>query len=182
MRRAAPRATVLAASVCCLAGLPPPARAAVSVWIGNSGNFTSSGNWSAGVPQSADVAIFRRGNIAYNVTFPGQGLSTVHYVNDVLRVYHTDGSPATGVVDLNTFYGYAAAINRTTGARGPTITDPVCIYDQAIGRFVHVVLTLDHVGTTANLSGTNHLDIAVSNTGDPTGGWTICGFAGIGPK
>ena len=45
-------------------------------------------------------------------------------VNDVLRVYHTDGSPATGVVDLNTFYGYAAAINRATGARGPTITDP----------------------------------------------------------
>src|SRR5262249_55281288 len=36
-----------------------------------------------------------------------------------------------------------------------------------------VVLTLDHVGTTANLSGTNHLDIAVSDTADPTGTWTI---------
>ncbi|HEY7021017.1 MAG TPA: hypothetical protein VH349_07870 [Ktedonobacterales bacterium] len=94
-------------------------------------------------------------------------------VNDVLRVYHTDGSPATGVVDLNTFYGYPAAINRATGARGPTITDPVCLYDQAIGRFVHVVLTLDHVGTTATLSGTNHLDIAVSDTGNPTGSWTV---------
>ncbi len=94
-------------------------------------------------------------------------------VNDVLRVYHTNGSPATGVVDLNTFYGYPAAINRTTGARGPTITDPSCLYDQAIGRFVHVALTLDHVGTTATLSGTNHLDIAVSDTGDPTGSWTI---------
>jgi hypothetical protein len=35
------------------------------------------------------------------------------------------------------------------------------------------VLTLDHVGTTATLSGTNHLDIAVSDTGDPTGSWTI---------
>jgi hypothetical protein len=97
-------------------------------------------------------------------------------VNDVLRVYHTDGSPATGVVDLNTFYGYPAAIDRSAlpaVVRGPTLTDPVCIYDQAIGRFVHVVLTLDHVGTTANLSGTNHLDIAVSDTGDPTGSWTI---------
>src|SRR4029077_15309863 len=79
----------------------------------------------------------------------------------------------TGVVDLNTFYGYPAAINRTTGARGPTITDPSCLYDRAIGRFVHVVLTLDHVGTTATLSGTNHLDIAVSDTGDPTGSWTV---------
>src|SRR5262249_22558196 len=94
-------------------------------------------------------------------------------VNDVLRVYRTDGTPATGVVDLNTFYGYIAAINRTTGARGPSITDPSCIYDQVIGRFIHVVLTLDHVGTTAAMNGNNHLDIAVSDTGDPTGTWTI---------
>ena len=41
------------------------------------------------------------------------------------------------------------------------------------GRFVNVVLTLDHVGTTTSLAGTNHLDIAVSNTSDPTGAWTI---------
>ena len=114
----------------------------------------------------------------FSVEPPDQGLCAgngfvLETVNDVLRVYHTDGSPATGVVDLNTFYGYPAAINRTTGARGPTITDPSCLYDQAIGRFVHVVLTLDHVGTTATLSGTNHLDIAVSDTGDPTGSWTI---------
>ncbi len=114
----------------------------------------------------------------FSVEPPDQGLCAgngfvLETVNDVLRVYHTDGSPATGVVDLNTFYSYPAAINRTTGARGPTITDPSCLYDQAIGRFVHVVLTLDHVGTTATLSGTNHLDIAVSDTGDPTGSWTI---------
>ena len=114
----------------------------------------------------------------FSVEPPDQGLCAgngfvLESVNDVLRVYHTDGSPATGVVDLNTFYGYPAAINRTTGARGPTITDPSCLYDQAIGRFVHVVLTLDHVGTTATLSGMNHLDIAVSDTGDPTGSWTI---------
>ncbi len=97
-------------------------------------------------------------------------------VNDVLRVYRTDGTPATGVVDLNTFYGYPPAIVRSgpnIGQRGPSITDPSCIYDSAIGRFVHVVLTLDHVGLTAALNGNNHLDIAVSDTGDPTGTWTI---------
>ncbi len=97
-------------------------------------------------------------------------------VNDVLRVYKSDGTPATGVVDLNTFYGYPPAIVRSgpnAGERGPSITDPSCIYDSVIGRFVHVVLTLDHVGLTAALSGDNHLDIAVSDTGDPTGTWTI---------
>jgi hypothetical protein len=121
---------------------------------------------------------FANGGNQFTVEPPDQGLCVgngfvLETVNTVLRVYHTDGSPATGVVDLNTFYGYPAAINRSNGKRGPSITDPSCIYDQAIGRFIHVALTLDHVGTTPSLNGKNHLDIAVSDTGDPTGTWTI---------
>jgi hypothetical protein len=124
---------------------------------------------------------FANGGNQFSVEPPDQGLCAgngfvLETVNDVLQVYDSSGNALLNggqPVDLNTFYGYPAAINRTTGARGPSITDPSCIYDQAIGRFVHVALTLDHVGTTANLTGTNHLDIAVSNTGDPTGSWTI---------
>lgn len=125
---------------------------------------------------------FANGGNQFSVEPPDQGLCAgngfvLETVNDVLRVYHTDGTPATGVIDLNTFYGYPAAIVRTPGPhlgeRGPSITDPSCIYDQVIGRFIHVVLTLDHVGTTAALNGKNHLDIAVSDTGDPTGTWTV---------
>jgi hypothetical protein len=124
---------------------------------------------------------FANGGNQFSVEPPDQGLCAgngfvLETVNDVLQVYDAAGNALLNggqPVDLNTFYGYIAAINRRTGARGPSITDPSCIYDQAIGRFVHVALTLDHVGTTANLTGTNHLDIAVSNTGDPTGSWTI---------
>jgi hypothetical protein len=121
---------------------------------------------------------FANGGNQFTVEPPDQGLCAgngfvVETVNDVMRVYHTDGSPATGVVDLNTFYGYAAAIDRSTGKRGPTVTDPSCLFDASVQRFFMVVLTLDHVGTTANLSGTNHLDIAVSASADPTGAWTI---------
>ncbi len=124
---------------------------------------------------------FANGGNQFSVEPPDQGLCVgngyvLETVNDVLRVYHTNGTPATGVVDLNTFYGYPAAIVRSgphAGERGPSITDPSCIYDQVIGRFVHVALTLDHVGLTAALNGNNHLDIAVSDTGDPTGSWTI---------
>jgi hypothetical protein len=124
---------------------------------------------------------FANGGNQFSVEPPDQGLCAgngfvLETVNDVLRVYHTDGTPATGVIDLNTFYGYPPAIVRTgpnAGQRGPSITDPSCIYDQVIGRFVHVVLTLDHVGLTASENGKNHLDIAVSDTGDPTGTWTI---------
>jgi hypothetical protein len=124
---------------------------------------------------------FANGGNQFSVEPPDQGLCVgngfvLETVNDVLRVYRTDGTPATGVVDLNTFYGYPAAINRSAVPTtfGPSITDPSCIYDQVIGRFVHVVLTLDRANpTTQTLSGRNHLDIAVSDTGDPTGTWTI---------
>jgi hypothetical protein len=52
------------------------------------------------------------------------------------------------------------------------VTDPSCLYDAATQRFFVVVLTLE---TRPNGSYTleNHLDIAVSQTADPTGQWNI---------
>ena len=97
----------------------------------------------------------------------------VEAVNSVLRVWSTNGSPLTGVIDLNTFFGYPAAINRTTGAYGPDVIDPICHYDPDNNRFVVALTTLHHVGTTPFFSGKNTIDVAVSNTGDPTGAWTI---------
>jgi hypothetical protein len=128
---------------------------------------------------------FANGGNQFSVEPPDQGLCAgngfvLETVNDVLQVYDTAGSPVLNrgqAVDLNTFYGYPPAIVRSgpnAGQRGPSITDPSCLYDQALGRFVHVVLTLDRVSlTNPALSGNNHLDIAVSDTGDPTGTWTI---------
>src|SRR6185312_3923952 len=75
-------------------------------------------------------------------------------------------------VDLNSFYGYPPAVNRGTGALGPEITDPSCLYDAATQRWFLVVLTLDRTSGGA-LSHVNHLDIAVSKTPDPTGAWNI---------
>ena len=53
------------------------------------------------------------------------------------------------------------------------MTDPSCLYDADTQRWFHVVLTLDRVGTTGAFTGKNHLDLAVSNTANPTGSWTI---------
>ncbi|MGZ4860348.1 MAG: hypothetical protein ACXV8M_12380 [Candidatus Angelobacter sp.] len=97
-------------------------------------------------------------------------------VNDVLNVYGPDGSTLLGVTDLNTFYGYPAAIDRTKSPLqfGPSITDPTCHFDPASQRWFHVVLTLDRASpTTQSLNGKNHLDIAVSNTSSPLGTWTV---------
>ena len=124
---------------------------------------------------------FANGGNQFSLEPPDQGLCAgngfvIETVNDVLAVYNTSGNKLVGPVDLNTFYAYAAAINRTTGVRGPELTDPSCYFDAATQRWFHVVLTLEVVPSGANggrLTGPNRLDIAVSQTSDPTGTWSL---------
>ena len=135
----------------------------------------------------------RRGN-QFTVEPPDQALCVgngyvLEAVNDVLNVFNTSGTSvlpdntSTNIVsgfptnvnhavDLNSFYGYAPAINRSTGVRAQFVTDPTCIFDAPTQRFFVVVLTLE---TRPNGSFTlvNHLDLAVSKTADPTGAWNI---------
>ena len=99
-------------------------------------------------------------------------------VNDVLRVFSAGtGAALTAVKDLNTFYNYPAAIDRSKPAGaarfGPFVTDPVCYFDAPTGKWFHVILTLDVVATTGAFTGGNHLDVAVSKTSDPTGDWNL---------
>jgi hypothetical protein len=94
-------------------------------------------------------------------------------VNDVLQVYSPSGAAATKVTDLNTFLGYPAAINRTTGKFGPFVTDPVCLFDEGVQRFFFTALTLDVDPATGDFTTTNHLDIAVSKTANPLDGFAI---------
>jgi hypothetical protein len=121
---------------------------------------------------------YANGGNQFSVEPPDQGLCAgngfvMESVNDVLAIYDQQGSKLVGPVDLNTFYGYPSAINRSTGAFGPSITDPSCYYDAGTGRWFQIVLTLDRVGSSSALAGTNHLDIAVSQTSNPTGAWNI---------
>jgi hypothetical protein len=141
---------------------------------------------------------YSRGGNQFSLEPPDQGLCVgngyvVEVVNDVFNVYNASGASvlpnntATNIVsgfprnvnhaiDLNSFYGYPPAINRSTGVRGPEVTDPSCLFDAQTQRFFVVVLTLDpQVGGPCQgvLSCVNHLDLAVSQTADPTGGWNI---------
>ena len=137
---------------------------------------------------------YARGGNQFTVEPPDQALCVgngfvVEAVNDVLNVFNTSGqsvlpdNTATNIVsgaprnvnhavDLNSFFGYDPAINRTTGVRAQFVTDPSCLYDAASQRFFVVVLTLE---TKPNGSFTlaNHIDIAVSQTADPTALWNI---------
>lgn len=121
---------------------------------------------------------FANGGNQFSVEPPDQALAVgngyvLEGVNNALRIFDTNGAPLTGPIDLNTFYGYPAAINRTTGAYGPALTDPIAYFDKDTQRWFVVVLTLDRVGTTSSLTGKNHLDIAVSDGPTPLASWTI---------
>jgi hypothetical protein len=119
------------------------------------------------------------GGNQFSIEPPDQGLCVgngfvLETVNDTLRIFDTAGNPVIAPKDLNSFYGYAPAIDRTNGTFGPSITDPSCMFDVQTQRWFHVVLTLDRATPSAQaLSGTNHLDVAVSQTADPTGGWNV---------
>jgi hypothetical protein len=137
---------------------------------------------------------YSRGGNQFSVEPPDQGLCAgngyvIEAVNDVLNIFNTSGqsvlpdNTATNIVaghprnvnhavDLNSFYGYAPAINRSTGVRAQFVTDPSCLYDATTQRFFVVVLTLETFPNGA-FTHVNHLDLAVSQTSDPTGGWNI---------
>src|SRR6266568_2726717 len=137
---------------------------------------------------------YTRGGNQFSIEPPDQGLCAgngyvLEAVNDVLNIFNTSGhsvlpnNTATNIVsgfptdvnhaiDLNSFYGYPPAINRATGVRGPELTDPSCLYDAATQRWFVVVLTLDTFPNGALTTG-NHLDLAVSQTSNPTGLWNI---------
>jgi hypothetical protein len=110
---------------------------------------------------------------------PDQGLCAgngfvMESVNDVLRIWKQDGTAAVGVTDLNTFYGYPAAIDRVHNLQGPSVGDPSCFFDTPTQRWFQIALVLDRTSLTNHaLTGANHIDIAVSDTSDPTGTWTI---------
>jgi hypothetical protein len=112
---------------------------------------------------------------------PDQGLCAgngfvLESVNTVLRVFDTAGNPVTGVVDLNTFYGYPAAINRQVSPLqfGPDVFDPTCYFDHDVQRWFHVASTLERARPTSQaLSGASHIDLAVSLTADPRDGFVI---------
>jgi len=121
------------------------------------------------------------GGNQFSLEPPDQGLCVgngfvMEVINDVLQVYSTSGTPLLNggaAVDLNTFFGYPAAINRHTGAFGPFVTDPSCYFDKPTQRWFMDALTLDTFVNNGDFKGPNHIDLAVSQTANPTGPFTI---------
>lgn len=108
----------------------------------------------------------------------------VEALNDVFQVYDTSGNKLfPRAIALNAFFGDDPSIRRGKGPGGsplfgPFVTDPSCLYDGATHRWFVDVLTLDTFPTVGadglqHFVGTNHLDLAISQTADPTGAWNF---------
>ena len=123
------------------------------------------------------------GNNQFSLEPPDQGLCVgsdgngntrvLEVLNDVLNVYDTSGAALAVPQALNGFLGYAPALNRSTGVFGPEVTDPSCVFDAATGHWFLIVFTIDTAPANGAFTGSNHLDLAVSNTADPMGAWTV---------
>jgi hypothetical protein len=115
----------------------------------------------------------RDGGNAFSLEPPDQGLcigngQVVESVNDVMTIFDTSGNKLTAPVSMNTFFGLPFAINRTTGVRGPFLSDPKCYYDVATKRFFLTMLEEDPAPSVRA-----HTLIAVSQTSDARGAWTL---------
>lgn len=120
------------------------------------------------------------GGNQFSLEPPDQGLCAgngfvVETVNDVISVYNMQGIQLTGVEDMNTFFGLATQINRTTGVRGPFLSDPRCFYDHQTQRWFVTELMEDDGGNTG-ATGRNFNLIAVSLTADPTQGFVAFAY------
>jgi hypothetical protein len=118
------------------------------------------------------------GGNQFDVEPPDQGLCVgndfvVETINDVVAIYDTGGSLAAGPTGIDPFFGYPAEFIRPAGPYGPELTDPRCLYDADTGRFYMTASAFDTNRKTGALKGSTHVDIAVSETSDPTGDWDV---------
>ena len=99
---------------------------------------------------------------------PDQGLcvgsgSVLELVNVVGKVYSTTGASKGPTFYLNDFFNEDPAFANAS--------DPSCYYDPDTKRFFADMLFYDSDPKTGQLNGKNRIDIAVSDTSDPSGSW-----------
>ena len=120
------------------------------------------------------------GGNQFSLEPPDQGLAVgggfvVEAVNDAVRVFNSAGTALTGTVALSIFLGLPPEIDRskTPVVFGPEPTDPKVYYDAPTQRFFLTSLVLNQKSDTGALITPVKVYIAVSQTPDPRGNWTI---------
>ncbi len=120
----------------------------------------------------------------FSVEPPDQGMCVgngyvLEAVNLAVRVRSAKTNlPITGATSLNRFFGLPSAIDRAASpvVRGPFTSDPKCIYDPDTRRFFLTILSLALDPATGAVQNNSEVLIAVSQSADPTGPFTVFGI------
>ncbi len=150
-----------------------------------SGNAVTPGN-STGFNGLSHVDQRLAGTGAYtNTQFslepPDQALCVgggyvMESVNTALTVYSTAGKQLTAPAAINQFFGLAPEVNRTTITFGDFTSDPKCYYDPGTGHWFLTVLQMATDPSNGAFAAPSHTYIAVSQTTNPTGAWSVFKF------
>jgi len=100
----------------------------------------------------------------------------VEAINNAIAVYSTDGTLLSIPTPINQFFGVAPAFIRATQTFGPSFSDPRAYYDAPSGRFFIEEWATDSDPVSGDSTGTSFIKLAVSQTSDPTGGYTLYTF------
>ncbi len=128
----------------------------------------------------ADQRYADNGN-QFSLEPPDQGLCSgngfvLEEVNLAISIYSLSSGQVVqyGISSLNRFFGLPSAITRSTPpVYGPFLSDPRCYYDHATGRWFVSILEIDTDPTSGALLQNSSVLLAVSQTSNPTGGWSV---------
>jgi hypothetical protein len=143
---------------------------------GGATGFNGLDNFQQATAGTGDYA-----NSQLDSTPPDQGLCVgqgdiVESINDAVRVYSTAGTPLTATVPLNQFLMTTPESVNGGAPFGAFISDPKCYYDPDTARWFLTVLEIALVPATGAFGNSSLQYVAVSQTSDPTGMWTIYSF------
>ena len=127
----------------------------------------------------AGTGVYTKTN--YGLEPPDQALAVgsgyvVEAINNAIAVYKTNGKLASIPIPTNQFFGLEPEYLRTTKTYGSqSLSDPRAYYDAQTGRFFIEEWSLGQ-NPDGSLTGTSEINVAVSQTSDPTGAYSLYRF------
>ncbi len=117
----------------------------------------------------------------YGLEPPDQALAVgngfvVEAVNNALAIFKTDGTLAAAPTPMNQFLALEPEYLRTTGTYGSqSLSDPRAYYDAQTKRFFVEEWSIGE-NPDGSLTGSSEINVAVSQTSDPTGNYSLYRF------
>jgi hypothetical protein len=120
------------------------------------------------------------GGNQFSLEPPDQALAVgngfvVEGVNSAFNIYNRSGKPQLAApVSASQFFGLAPEILRSSPpVFGEFLSDPVLLFDSTTQRFFAIVGAIVQNPSTGAFLAQTRLHIAVSQSADPTGAWTL---------